>query len=67
MFMEKKQMKIASFLAMTTILMAQGHNIGRQHKTVVIARRNDAAIFRLFQSIRMVVTSRVISTCGLLR
>ena len=28
-----KQMKIASFLAMTTILMAQGRDIGRQHKT----------------------------------
>jgi len=31
-FNGNKQMKIASFLAMTTILMAQGRNIGRQHK-----------------------------------
>jgi len=49
---ENKQMKIASFLAMTTILIAHGRKEGRQHKNGCHWRRNDAAIFLI--SIRVV-------------
>ena len=57
-FMATKQMKIAEpvqserkvYLAMTTILTVRGIHEWRQHKTAVIARRNDVAIFHIFRN-----------------
>ena len=59
---DNEQLKIAEpvqnecevSLAMTTILIAQSRNQGRQHKKEVIARRHDAAIFLLSARVLLV-------------